>query len=120
TADALSCKVLPEQIGVLSEATGVAGVGCTTTVAVSVAEVQLFLTAYSVYVPDCVGTAFVIDGFWADDVNPDVPAHVHATPAESLAPVSIIVDPSHIGETAEAVTTGALGSFNTTGPVMLE
>lgn len=112
--------MLPEQIGVLSEATGVGGVGCTTTVAVSVAEVQLFLTAYSVYVPDCVGTAFVIAGFWVDDVNPDGPDHAHATPVESLVPVSNMVAPSHIGDTAEAVTTGALGSFNTTGPAKLE
>ncbi len=35
-------------------------------------------------------------------------------------PVSNMLSPSHIGDNADAVMTGALGSFSVTGPAMFE
>ncbi len=60
--------MLPEQIGVLLDATGVVGVGYTNTDAVSATDVQLFLEAYKVYTPVCAGTALVITGFCTEAV----------------------------------------------------
>ncbi len=63
TVVAVSFIVSSWQIGLLLPATGVAGVGCTITVTVSAADVQLFLVAVRMYAPDCVGIALGSTGF---------------------------------------------------------
>ena len=86
----------PEQSGALLAATGVAGVGCTITVVVSV-DTQLFLVTVSVNVPDSTGNALSTDGFCTVELKEAGPLHCQLTPAESAVADSRSVSAWHIG-----------------------
>jgi hypothetical protein len=115
--EAVSCNVLPAQIGPLLLATGGAGVALTVTLVVAEDEVQPLTVTVTLYVPDADAVAFGIDGFCSDEVNPFGPVQLYIAPAIVEA-LSCNVLPAQIGPLLLAA--GGAGAALTTAVVVAD
>lgn len=102
----------PLQTGELLDATGVAGIGFTTTLVVPCEEEQPATETLIVYIPELAGTAFAMIGFCNVELNPLGPVQLYDPPATEGV-VRLIGPFSHTGELLLAVGVAGIGMITT-------
>jgi formaldehyde-activating enzyme involved in methanogenesis len=115
TAGVCRFSVLPEQIGELLDAVGVAGVVFTTTAVVPTPEVHPFAVTVTLYVPAIATVALMRDGFCTEETNDEGPVHEYVAPATAGVD-RLIVLPVHTGVFDNAVGVAGV-AFTTTAVV---
>jgi hypothetical protein len=110
--------LLPAQTGEPEDTEVITGVGLMTTTTFPGSDVQPFMVAVTLYVPDAAMAAFATVGFCCVLLNPFGPDQVYvAVPVVVVDAFSVSVAPLQIGALEEAAgIAGNAGSVRTTGP----
>ena len=110
--------MLPEHIGVVPAATGVAGVGLTVAVVVTGDPEHPAIVIVTVYTPELAAVAPGMLGFCKVDVNPPGPVQAYVAPAVVGVHVKFNVAPEQIGPLLPAVIAGTMVCKTTTVSVL--